>query len=166
MTRAFVGLGSNLDAPHDQLDAALAALARLEHTELTGRSARYWTKPVGDPDQPEFLNAVAALETGLDSVELLESMQAIETAQGRARDPSRRWGPRPIDLDLLLFGSLTIHTPDLTVPHPRLHERAFVLRPLADLAPDLPIGSLGTVSELLAAVNSAGVRPASEEARK
>lgn len=163
MTRAFVGLGSNLDAPQDQLDAALAALGRLERTELAGCSPRYWTAPVGDADQPEFLNAVAALDTGLAPVDLLEAMQAIEAAQGRVRDSARRWGPRPIDLDLLLYGTESIRTRDLTVPHPRLHQRAFVLRPLADLAPDLPVGDRGTVAELLAAVGSAGVRPASEE---
>lgn len=160
MTRAFVGLGSNLEDPARQLDVALAALSSLQASRLLACSPRYWTEPVGDPDQPEFLNAAAALETDLEADELLAEMHVIERDQDRRRDPARPFGPRTIDLDLLMYGTESIETPGLTVPHPRLHERAFVLRPLADLAPELVVPGRGPIRQLLARIDSGGVRPA------
>lgn len=163
MTRAWVALGSNLDDPQRQLDAAVEAMRALPDTTVAGCSPRYWTEPVGDPDQPEFLNAVAALDTSMPASALLTGLQRIEAEQGRRRD-GRRFGPRTLDLDLLVFGDETVETPRLTVPHPRMAERAFVLRPLADLAPELAVPGLGTVSELLAAVSCDGVRRAETSA--
>lgn len=160
MTRAWIGLGSNLADPHRQLDAAVEALAALPDTRVAGRSPRYWTEPVGDPDQPDFLNAVVALDTTMDAAGLLSAMQRIERERGRRRAVDRRWGPRTLDLDLLVFGDAHFESQHLTVPHPRIAERAFVLRPLADLAPDLAVPGRGTVSAMLAAVSCAGVKPA------
>lgn len=160
MTRAYIGLGSNRSDPHAQLDAALAAMSALPSTGVAAVSPRYWTDPVGDPDQPEFLNAVAALETGLEPLTLLRELQRIEKDQGREREPDRRWGPRTIDLDLLLFGTELIDTAELTVPHPRMSERAFVLRPLADVSPGLEVPGAGPVRSLLARADAEGVRPA------
>ncbi|MDT8448775.1 MAG: 2-amino-4-hydroxy-6-hydroxymethyldihydropteridine diphosphokinase [Wenzhouxiangellaceae bacterium] len=160
MTRAFVGLGSNLDEPAAQLERAFEALAALPGTRLVARSPVYRTAPVGDPDQPEFRNAVAELATTLAAPDLLAAMQDVERRQGRRRDPRRRFGPRTIDLDLLMYGDSVIRQPGLVVPHPRLAGRAFVLRPLADLAPALEIPGLGRVADLLAGVDTRGVRPA------
>jgi 2-amino-4-hydroxy-6-hydroxymethyldihydropteridine diphosphokinase len=160
VTRAYIGLGSNRSDPHAQLDAALTAMSALPSTRLAAVSPRYWTDPVGDPDQPEFLNAVVALETGLEPLVLLGELQRIEKDQGRDREPGRRWGPRTIDLDLLVFGTETIDTAELTVPHPRMSERAFVLRPLVDVSPVLEVPGAGPVQSLLARVDTAGVRPA------
>jgi 2-amino-4-hydroxy-6-hydroxymethyldihydropteridine diphosphokinase len=165
VTRAFIGLGSNRSDPRAQLDAALAAMAALASTRVVDVSPRYWTAPVGDPEQPEFLNAVAALETGLEPVALLRELQRIEKEQGRERDPGRRWGPRTIDLDLLLFGDETIDLAELNVPHPRMSERAFVLRPLADLSPDLEVPGAGSVEELLGRVDTDGIRLADRSAK-
>ncbi|MGK7295660.1 MAG: 2-amino-4-hydroxy-6-hydroxymethyldihydropteridine diphosphokinase [Candidatus Wenzhouxiangella sp. M2_3B_020] len=164
MTRAYIGLGSNRSDPHAQLDAALAAMNALPSTSVGAVSPRYWTEPVGDPAQPEFLNAVAAVETGLEPLALLGGLQRIENDQGRSREPDRRWGPRTIDLDLLLFGTETIDVAELTVPHPRMTERAFVLRPLADVSPGLEVPGAGPVATLLARVDTAGVRPAERRA--
>jgi 2-amino-4-hydroxy-6-hydroxymethyldihydropteridine diphosphokinase len=165
VTRAFVGLGSNIERPVQQLDSALVALGRLRSTRLLNRSSRFWTEPVGDPDQPEFLNAVVALETGLDAHALLAGMQTIERNQDRRRDANRPFGPRTLDLDLLIYGDESIETPELTVPHPRLHQRAFVLCPLAELAPDLFVPGRGPVGELLSRVEVGGVRLAESERR-
>ena len=166
MTRAYIGLGSNRSDPHAQLDAALAAMDALPSTGLAAVSQRYWTEPVGDPDQPEFLNAVAMLETGLEPSALLRELQRIEKEQGRDRNPRRPWGPRTIDLDLLVFGVETIDEPELTVPHPRIRERAFVLRPLADVSPDLELPGAASVRSLLARVDSSGVWPAERDSSK
>lgn len=136
--RAYIGIGGNLDDPITQVRRAILALAELPTSRLTARSPLYRTRPVGGPpDQPDYINAVAALDTTLAPDELLATLQALETAHGRTR--TVRWGPRTLDLDLLLYGRLTRHDPWLTLPHPRLHERAFVLYPLHDIAPDLDI---------------------------
>lgn len=164
MTRAFIGLGSNQGDSHHQLDKALTALADMPRSALIRCSPRYWTAPVGDPDQPDFLNAVAELDTALEPLDLLVRMQGIEEALGRKRDPERRWGPRTIDLDLLLFGHAVIRHVDLVVPHPRLARRAFVLKPLADLVPRLEVPGLARVSELLGALDASGVRCAQPDA--
>lgn len=139
---AFIGLGSNLEDPPGQLRAALRELEGLPETRLTAHSPLYRSAPVGPPGQPDYINAVAALATRLTPQALLAGLQAIEGAHGRRRE-GVRWGPRTLDLDLLLYGDQVLSTPALTLPHPRLTERAFVLRPLADIAPGLrlPDGS-------------------------
>lgn len=159
MTRAFVGLGSNQGDSFALLAAARAALDGLPRTALVECSRYYRTAPVGDLGQPEFLNAVAELETALEPLSLLRGMQRIESDLGRTRNPDRRWGPRTIDLDLLLFDHAVVHEQDLTVPHPRMGERAFVLEPLAELAPELEIPGLGRLPDLRARLDASGVRP-------
>jgi len=166
MTRAFVGLGSNQGDSHRQLDRALAALAELPRSVLTRCSPRYWTAPVGEPEQPDFLNAVAELDTALEPLDLLRRMHRIEDDLGRVRDPDRRWGPRTIDLDLLLFGHAVIRQAELVVPHPRIASRAFVLKPLADIAPRLQIPGLARVADLLAELDAQGVRRAPDDISK
>lgn len=142
MTPAYLGLGSNLEQPARQLVRALAALAALPRSRLARVSAVYRSAAVGPGPQPDYLNAAARLDTALAPLALLERMQAIEQAQGRVR--TVRWGPRTLDLDLLLYGDRHIETPRLQVPHPRLAERDFVLYPLAEIAGDglrLPDGT-------------------------
>lgn len=153
--QAFIGLGSNLDDPVAQLDRALAALDAGAGIRVAGVSSFYRTEPWGDTAQPAFVNAVARLETALSPEALLDALASIEAAAGRSR--ARRWGPRTLDLDLLVFDDLRSDDPGLTLPHPRLHERAFVLVPLAELAPALEIPGRGPVRELLAGIADAGV---------
>jgi 2-amino-4-hydroxy-6-hydroxymethyldihydropteridine diphosphokinase len=146
-TPAYVGLGSNLDEPARQLDAALAGLAGLEASVCIAASGRYRSRPVGVADQPEFLNAAAVLLTRLEAPALHAALRALETRLGKV-PPRVRFGPRSIDLDLLVFGAQRLETELLTVPHPRLHERAFVLYPLAELAPALWVPGRGRVAAL------------------
>ncbi len=152
---AYVGLGSNLEGPREQLERAFDELERLPGTRLAGRSPLYRSPPMGPQDQPDYVNAVAVLETALAPHRLLAALQAIEAAHGRRRE--RRWGPRTLDLDLLLYGDRVIDTPDLAVPHPGLAQRAFVLRPLLDVAPDLVVPGLGPVERLLAECGDGGL---------
>lgn len=162
MSLAWVGLGANLGRPKTTLEQALFALDVLPQTRLRAVSPAYWTVPWGEPEQPEYLNAVACLETGQAPLSLLHLLLAIETRLGRTREGAR-WGPRELDLDLLLFDAQLLDEPELTLPHPRLHERAFVLVPLADLAPELLIPGHGRVAELLEALPDEdldGIRPA------
>jgi len=154
---ACVALGSNLDDPRAQVERGFAALASLPHTTLRARSRLYRTPPWGMVEQPDFINAAARLETTLAPRELLDALLAIETHAGRAR--GARNGPRILDLDLLLYGDRMIDQPDLVIPHPRLHERAFVLLPLADIALDLEVPGQGRVAELLEHVDTAGCVP-------
>jgi 2-amino-4-hydroxy-6-hydroxymethyldihydropteridine diphosphokinase len=154
---AYVALGSNLDDPGAQVERGFAALAALPGTLLLARSRRYRTPPWGVVDQPDFVNAVARLETSLAPRALLDALLAIETRAGRVR--GLRYGPRVLDLDLLLYGNCGLREAGLTVPHPRLHERAFVLLPLADLAPDLEVPGRGRVADLLAQVDTTGCAP-------
>lgn len=156
MVRAFIGIGSNLDAPEHRVLDAVDALARLPDTEAGRRSALYRTAPWGETDQPDFVNAVVELRTMLDPETLLDELQRLENEAGRLRDPERRWGPRVLDLDLLWYGGQTIDHPRLTVPHPRMHERAFVLQPLSDLEPRLELPR-GRVDTLLAGLEPAGI---------
>lgn len=149
MTRAFVGLGSNVGEPPRQLQDALQELDALPETRVAATSAFYRSAPLGYLDQPEFLNAVAELDTALAAETLLENLQAIEKRHGRVR--SFAGAPRTLDLDLLLYGDAVVSTPRLTLPHPRMHERAFVLEPLAEIAPDISIPGKGRARELLAA---------------
>lgn len=141
MIRCFVALGSNLDDPARQLDRALASLATLSHCRLGRMSRRYANPAVGPGQQPDYINAVAELFTDLEPLALLAALQGIEQAQDRRRDV--HWGPRTLDLDLLLYGDETVDLPQLQVPHPRMYERNWVLYPLADLEPELtfPDGS-------------------------
>ncbi|MDN3921932.1 2-amino-4-hydroxy-6-hydroxymethyldihydropteridine diphosphokinase [Roseateles violae] len=148
--RAYIGLGANLGVDLiGTLERALAALAALPQTRLVAVSPAYRTTPV-DAGGPDYLNAVAALDTALAPLDLLDALQAIEQAHGRER-PYRN-APRTLDLDLLLQGECSLQTPRLSLPHPRLHERAFVLRPLLDLAPALQVPGLGALRERLPAV--------------
>jgi 2-amino-4-hydroxy-6-hydroxymethyldihydropteridine diphosphokinase len=155
-TPAFIGLGSNLDDPPRQLDAALAALAALPGTRLVACAPRYGSDPVGPQDQPRFLNTVAALVTTLGAEALHAELRALEQRLGKV-PPVVRFGPRRIDLDLLVYGDAVISTAVLEVPHPRLHERAFVLYPLAEIAPDLWIPGRGRVARLKAALRGDGL---------
>ena len=135
MTRAFVGLGSNLGDRERFIRKAVEEMARMPRTQLVRVSSLYDTEPVGVQDQPSFLNAVAVLDTELKPRELLWNLQLIEKRLGRVR--TRRWGPRTIDLDILLYGELVIEQEDLVIPHPELENRAFVLIPLYELDPEL-----------------------------
>lgn len=149
MSLAYIGIGANLGDAQGAVQAAFGALAALPGTELLRRSAIYRTAPI-DSSGPDYLNAVAELRTALAPLDLLHRLQAIELAHGRER-PYRN-APRTLDLDLLLHGDAVQSDPELTLPHPRAHQRAFVLRPLAELSPDLLIPGRGTVAELLPAV--------------
>jgi 2-amino-4-hydroxy-6-hydroxymethyldihydropteridine diphosphokinase len=151
---AYVALGGNLGDRAAHLAAAVAALACLPGTRLTAVSATYETAPVGPAGQQNYFNAVAALVTSLSPLALLDHLLAIEQAQGRVR--RERWGPRTLDLDLLLHGGTVLDDPRLTLPHPRMLERAFVLAPLADLAPGLILAGR-PVSAHLAALNLDGI---------
>jgi 2-amino-4-hydroxy-6-hydroxymethyldihydropteridine diphosphokinase len=150
MVTAFVGIGSNLGEPERQIAAALDQLAAEEGIELVAVSSFRETEPVGYLEQPNFLNGAAHIETELPARELLERLLAIESRLGRVRGEGPRFGPRTIDLDLLVYGDERIGEPGLTVPHPRLAERRFALEPLAELAPGLEIPGLGQVQALLA----------------
>lgn len=147
--RAYIGIGSNLDDPIYQVRQALQALTGILSSCCVAQSPLYQSAPVGGPpDQPDYINAVAALDTGLTPGQLLVVLQALELAQNRVR--TVRWGARTLDLDLLLYDQLVSDDPHLTLPHPRLHERAFVLYPLYDIAPHLMIPGQGLLSELIA----------------
>ena len=143
MIRVYIALGSNQSMPLQQVKTALEALDHLPRTRLVACSPFYRTKPLGPQDQPDFLNAVVALDTSLPPEQLLDHTQAIERNQGRVRK-EQRWGPRTLDLDIMLYGSQVITTDRLIVPHYGLKEREFMLYPLADIAPDLifPDGEL------------------------
>jgi 2-amino-4-hydroxy-6-hydroxymethyldihydropteridine diphosphokinase len=153
-TLAFVGLGSNLAHPRRQLARAVLAIARLPRIRLVAASPNYASAPVGsDEPQPDFVNAVVAVRTALGPRALLAALHRIERRQRRRRDAeSRRNAPRTLDLDLLLYGRRRIRVPGLTVPHPRMHERAFVLRPLADIAAGAAIPGKGLARRFLDSV--------------
>lgn len=159
--RACVGLGGNIGDVAAALRDALAALDALPGTRLLRASGLYRTPAWGVQDQPDFVNAAALLATTLSPRALLDALLAIERAHGRERAADgSRWGPRTLDLDLLLYGDAVIDEPGLVVPHPQLHARAFVLVPLADVAADVEVPGHGRVDALLAAVDAAGIRPA------
>lgn len=147
MTAAYVGLGSNLEGPEAQVRRALDELAGMPDTHVTARSPLYKSAPLGSQDQPDYINAVAALDTRLAPLALLAALRDIERRHGRVRDGTR-WGPRSLDLDLLLYSDVVMDTPELTLPHPGLPERSFVLYPLFDVAPQLAVPGRGTVREL------------------
>jgi 2-amino-4-hydroxy-6-hydroxymethyldihydropteridine diphosphokinase len=143
---AYVGIGSNLAEPRQQVEDAIAALQAIPQTSLVARSSLYRSAPLGPVAQPDFMNAVAELATSLDAADLFRRLQEIEDRHGRVR--GERWGPRVIDLDLLVYADTLIATPDLTVPHPGIAERNFVLLPLQEIAPDLIIPGLGRVADI------------------
>ncbi|WP_404367843.1 2-amino-4-hydroxy-6-hydroxymethyldihydropteridine diphosphokinase [Marinobacter sp.] len=145
---AYVGLGSNLENPLRQLATAITALAALPDTSLVAQSPFYRSRPVGPQDQPDFVNGAVGLSTGLPALILLDELQRIEKSHGRER--GRRWGPRTLDLDLLLYGHEIIHSPRLVVPHPELTNRDFVLQPLLDIAPSLALPDGRTLEDLRA----------------
>lgn len=147
--RAFVGLGSNLGDREAALGRAIDLLRGVEGVDVVAVSAVRETDPVGVVEQPRFLNGAVELRTSLSPRELLTALLAIERALGRVRDETR-WGPRTIDLDLLLYGDEVVDEPGLRVPHPRLHERRFALEPLVELDPALDVPGLGRVADLLA----------------
>lgn len=146
MARAYIGLGSNLNQPRQQVEEALKELAALPQTCCITHSRLYRSAPMGPQDQPDYINAVAILSTALDPHRLLGELQAIEQRHNRVR--KRHWGERTLDLDLLLYGDLRIATAALTVPHPGLQERAFVLYPLLEVDPDVMIPGWGRAAEL------------------
>jgi 2-amino-4-hydroxy-6-hydroxymethyldihydropteridine diphosphokinase len=153
--RAYIALGGNLGDPAAQVRAGFAALAVLPNTKLIAQSSLYRSAPVGYADQPDFINAVATIETGLRPRELLDALLAIESGHGRVRDFPN--APRTLDLDLLLYDELKMHEDGLTIPHPRMHERAFVLAPLAEIAPNCVIPGRGSVSDVLRTIDAGGV---------
>ncbi|MDE2234721.1 MAG: 2-amino-4-hydroxy-6-hydroxymethyldihydropteridine diphosphokinase [Gammaproteobacteria bacterium] len=144
----YIGLGSNLDDPRAHLQRALQELDGLPETRMLARSGCYKSRPLGPQDQPDYLNMVAHLATGLEPRTLLRALQQLEAAHGRKHHLQPRWGARCLDLDLLMYDDLRMHTPELTLPHPRMHERSFVLYPLAELAPALVIPGHGPVLAL------------------
>jgi len=145
---AFIGLGANLDDPCGQVSRAFGELARVPNTRLTARSALYRSAPLGYADQPEFVNAVVRLETSLCAEQLLRELLAIEAAHARRRSFPN--APRTLDLDLLLYSDEIRTTPQLTLPHPRMHERAFVLKPLLEIAPHIILPGHGAAAACLA----------------
>jgi 2-amino-4-hydroxy-6-hydroxymethyldihydropteridine diphosphokinase len=147
MTIAFVGIGSNLEEPTQQVTRAFAELDGLPHSRLVARSSLYRSAPLGHTEQPDFVNAVAQLETGMPAERLLDELQALESRHGRQRSFAN--APRTLDLDLLLFEKLQVKTERLTLPHPRMHERAFVLEPLLEIAPRASIPGIGTARDAL-----------------
>jgi 2-amino-4-hydroxy-6-hydroxymethyldihydropteridine diphosphokinase len=156
--RAYIGLGSNLDDPQSQLRRAIEALRHIPESRLTAISRIYRSKPMGPSDQPDYLNAVAMFDTCLEPLVLLDALQAIEQVQGRTRN-GERWGPRTLDLDLLLYGAEMIEHPRLQVPHPGIYQRNFVLYPLFDLAPELTLPNGLALRDALAALDSDGLEP-------
>jgi len=148
---AYIGLGANLGEPLQQLRTALASLVQIPGTRLVVVSPAYRSSPMGPQDQPCYINAVAGMLTSLEAEVLLDSLQAIERGMGRTQD-RERWGPRIIDLDLLVYGDKVVQNERLVLPHPGVHERSFVLYPFADVAPTLKVPGRGSVQSLRAAV--------------
>nr|WP_251006400.1 2-amino-4-hydroxy-6-hydroxymethyldihydropteridine diphosphokinase [Stenotrophomonas sp. ISL-67] len=156
---ACIGLGANLGDAAQTLRAAFEAMAALPLTTLRARSQLYSTPAWGNEDQPAFVNAAALLDTGLEPIVLLDALLRIEREFGRVRDAAVHWGPRTLDLDLLLFGDAVIDLPQLKVPHPYLHERAFALLPLAEIAPEAVIPGQGRVRDAAMRIEACGIAP-------
>ncbi|MBU1309734.1 MAG: 2-amino-4-hydroxy-6-hydroxymethyldihydropteridine diphosphokinase [Gammaproteobacteria bacterium] len=155
--RCYIGLGANLEQPVAQLQSAVQALSQLARCELVAVSDFYGSKPMGPQDQPDYVNAVAAIDTTLAAEQLLDALQQIEQQQGRQRK-AERWGPRTLDLDILLYGKQIINTERLTIPHYGLRVREFVLYPLHDIAPQLSLPDGTVLSSLLAQVPLNGLQ--------
>lgn len=154
---AYIALGSNLNDPQRMVRLGFDALAALPGTQLLARSWLFRSAPVGYADQPDFINAVAAIRTALQPRALLDALLASERAHGRVREFPN--APRTLDLDILLYGNRVIREPGLTIPHPRLHERAFVVLPLVQIAPGVEVPGVGRMSELLNWVDVKSVEP-------
>lgn len=146
--RVYIGLGSNLEQPQQQILTAINDIQTIAGLELVARSSLYHSPPMGPQDQPDYINAVVAVETALAPLELLDALQQIEQSHGRVR--KRHWGERTLDLDILLVDDKVIEEPRLTVPHPGIAERAFVAYPLAEIAPDLIVPGKGSLVDILA----------------
>ena len=156
---AWIALGGNLGDVPATLDAAVQALAASNGVRVLARSRNYLTPAWGRTDQPDFINAALAVDSLLSAPALLALLLDVERRFGRERESeATRWGPRPLDLDLLAFGDQSLQLPGLELPHPRLHERAFVLVPLAEIAPGLVVPGRGRVDELLARVDASGIQ--------
>ncbi|MCU7802916.1 MAG: 2-amino-4-hydroxy-6-hydroxymethyldihydropteridine diphosphokinase [Candidatus Thiodiazotropha sp. (ex Lucinoma annulata)] len=154
---AYIGLGSNLEDPRQQVQTALQELLVLSSSYLLNRSSLYKSRPVGPQHQPDYINAVATILTTLDPYQLLDHLQALEQVHGRVRD-GERWGPRTLDLDLLLYGDSMINTPRLQIPHPEMANRAFVLLPLSEIAPmEMEIPGKGVLKSLLEDLAEGGI---------
>ena len=160
--KAWLGLGSNLQQPEAQLREALSKLNAVGGVEILKKSSFYNTPPWGDERQDDFINAVVQIETSLDPISLLRELQSVENAMGRRRDV-RRWGPRLIDIDLLLYGDQQYRSDELEVPHPHLHERAFVLVPLSELDAGLEIPGRGGIGKLLQKLDCSGISRLNDE---
>ncbi|MET3068415.1 2-amino-4-hydroxy-6-hydroxymethyldihydropteridine diphosphokinase [Atlantibacter hermannii] len=156
MTRVYIAIGSNLTSPLEQVNAALAALAEIPDSQIVAVSPFYRTPPLGPQDQPDYLNAAVALDTDLAPETLLDHTQRIELQQGRERK-AHRWGPRTLDLDIMLFGDRQIATPRLTVPHYDMKNRAFMLLPLVHIAPDVCFPDGVKVANSLANLDPSGI---------
>ncbi|EPF20859.1 2-amino-4-hydroxy-6-hydroxymethyldihydropteridinepyrophosphokinase [Cedecea davisae] len=156
MTLAYIALGSNQASPLEQVSSALDALAAIPHSRVVATSSFYRTPPLGPQDQPDYLNAAVVLETDLPAEALLDQTQRIELEHGRVRK-EERWGPRTLDLDIMLFGSEVIHTERLTVPHYDMKNRAFMLVPLLEIAPDCRFPDGQAVAEILANLSREGI---------
>jgi 2-amino-4-hydroxy-6-hydroxymethyldihydropteridine diphosphokinase len=156
MAEALLGLGANVGDARRTLDEAITLLCGKSDIRLLARSSAYRTTPWGVEDQPSFINICIAVETSLTPHQVLARAHAVEDALGRDRAKERRWGPRPIDVDLLAYDDLKLQTPELTLPHPRLLERAFMLVPLAEIAPERMIAGV-RVREALARLNRSGI---------
>jgi 2-amino-4-hydroxy-6-hydroxymethyldihydropteridine diphosphokinase len=154
---AWLSLGSNLQDPQAQIERALDSLGKANGLDILRRSSLYRTPPWGDEQQDDFINAVAELKTSLEPLPLLRQLQGIENVMGRQRD-GRRWGPRLIDLDLLLYGELQFYSDELEIPHPRMHERAFVLMPMSELDNTVKIPGHGEVGKLLKKLDVSGIK--------
>ena len=153
---AYIALGANLNDPVSQVISGFAALASLPCTRLTKKSSLYRAAPVGYADQPDFINAVAEVQTALPPRELLAALLATEERHGRVREFAN--APRTLDLDVLLYGDAHVHEAGLTIPHPRMHERGFVLVPLEEIAPDCVIPGRGNVAELLRVIDASDIQ--------
>lgn len=154
MSLVYIALGSNLASPLDQVNAAIAALGEIPESRVVALSSFYRTPPLGPQDQPDYLNAAVALETALSPEALLDNTQRIELQQGRVRK-AERWGPRTLDLDIMLFGQQVLDTPRLTVPHYDMKNRSFMLWPLFEIAPELTFPDGTTLAAILKQLNSA-----------
>lgn len=162
--QCFIGLGSNQADPAAQIEQACEAIGQLPGVSLRARSSLYSSAPLGPQDQPSYINAVVMLDTGLEAEALLDQLQAIERQQGRVRK-AERWGPRTLDLDILLFGNQVIDTPRLQVPHYHMHARPFVLYPLAELNAELVMPDGRPLRDLLQACPATGIDPIADSAR-
>jgi 2-amino-4-hydroxy-6-hydroxymethyldihydropteridine diphosphokinase len=159
LNRVFVGLGANLDDPAARLCGAIESLRQRGELKMLRLSSWYHTLPVGPANQPDYINAVAELFTDITPEELLALLQQIEAAHGRTREHGIRWGPRTLDLDILLYGNLILARPELQIPHRQMRQRGFVLVPLSQLAPELILPTGEAVKDLLAVCDTTGVRP-------